>query len=91
MVKLDTYIFDFINPEGTHNANVKKITKNIKIIEYFAQIIIFRTNPFGNVRVLFEHMSASTDFQCFLVKQYCFTKRLEKSYIYTFLPLGTDK
>ena len=78
MGKWHKCVFDFVNPEGTHNINVKKIIKNIKKLEYFAKKIIFRTNPFGNVSVLFDHNSVSTDFPDFVVKQYRFTKRLEK-------------
>ena len=79
MVKSHNCVLNFVTPEVTHNTNVKKIIKNIKNFEYFVQKIIFWTNPFGNVSVLFEHKSVSTDFRGFVVKQYRFTKRLEKT------------
>ena len=78
MVKSHNCVLNFVTPEVTHNTNVKKIIKNIKNMEYVVKNIIFRTNPFGSVSVLFEHKSAPTDFRGFVVKQYRFTKRLEK-------------
>ena len=91
MVKLHKCVSDFVNPEGTHNTNVKKIIKNMKNLEYFAKKIIFGTNPFGNVSVLFEHKSVSTDFRGFVVKQYRFTKRLEKIICLNAFTFGYDQ